>query len=652
MIDQFVIADELGLRLSSARNEPSPIFARKLLKEIIAECDVKTKQGYDLTRYVVIGSNAFSELAQLENNIKRRKDYRRNAIRICKEQFIGSKQFDSILAINYADKAVNLFYDQFVREKKGILNAILADVKIVISRSLQTEENSEYKVQLLSQNSSVLRCQSQISSYKDSHRRSHEALRCSNKAVSEAPNNPNSYLSLGQSLWHVARRVSDDSKYFVFMNKAEEALIRAQTTHNPLSSLVLARFYRQTYRPSLAISTWFNYSNYENRNRRRLLAESFLAGEAALQLWYNNFESSSDALNKVVVVLREAVDSGYENSRIFMSLASVEAALGNIITSNSVLEKLYNGDFVDWRNIIEKAHDAINKDDIEYLEQSFAIGISDSSVWNALGTYSKTFLKDRNLAVNMYEIGRLLNPRNYILLTNLSRVLIEQGTPESLSLAGRYLSQAKNYSSKNKAFIWWRSVEESLKKAKGETKPKYLFEPSRKKLNFTNLYERFQFLLNGQADPHKRGTLFEILFYDLLSLSFGSEVIQGSHLVDVGGERQVDAAFKLLHNYYRVELKWHARPIGPDELDSFCTKLRTAEIRGLFVSMSGFTKGALANAHEIGKKHTIILMDGEDINSVFTGKNRFELVLEQKIDSFQRTGNPYTKQNGITQQLN
>ena len=50
------------------------------------------------------------------------------------------------------------------------------------------------------------------------------------------------------------------------------------------------------------------------------------------------------------------------------------------------------------------------------------------------------------------------------------------------------------------------------------------------KLNVTNLHKRFQHLVDGQVDPHKRGTLFEDLFYDLLTLSFGSEVIQGRHL--------------------------------------------------------------------------------------------------------------------------
>lgn len=652
MNDQFGIADELTAMLSSARNEPSGIFARKLLREITEKCIEKINHGSETAKHVIIASNAFSELAQMENNIKRRRDYRRNAIRICKEQIISNKQFDSNFAINYADKAVSLFYDQFVREEKAILNSILAYAKTIISRSLQAENNIDLRVHLLCQNASVLRCQSQNSNYKDSHRRNHEALRSSNKAISEAPDNQNSYLSLGQSLWQVARRITDDSKYFAFMNKAEKALINAQSKHNPVSSLVLARFYRQTYRPSLAISTWFNYSNHESRNRRRLLAEAFLAGEAAMQLWYNNFESSNEALNKVVVILREAVDAGYENSRIFMALASVEAALGNTVSSSSVLKKLHNGNFVDWQIVIENALNVIKRDDIELLEQSFAIGIADSSLWNALGTYAKTFMNNRRLAINMYEIGRHLNPKNYILLTNISRVLIEEGDVESLSLAGRYLSQAKDYSNRNKSFIWWRSVEELLDNARGEPKKIYSSEHQFQKLNFTNLHKRFQHLVDGQVDPHKRGTLFEDLFYDLLTLSFGSEVIQGRHLVDVGGERQIDASFKFLHNHYRVELKWRVRPIGPDMLDSFFTKLKTAEIRGLFVSMSGFTDGAVRNAREIGKKHTIILMDGDDINSIFKGQNRFELVLQQKIDFFQRNGNPYVNQSDVTQPAN
>lgn len=647
MIDTLGIVDELIARLSSARNEPSPTFAKKILKELADECIDKIHQGLDITKHVIVASNAFSELAQLENNIIKRREYRRKAIQICKRR-IDNNNFDSNIAINYADKAVDLFYDQFVREERSVLNAVLADAKTAINKSFQDEDNSNLRVQLLSQNSSVLRCQSLIS-FKDSHSRCYEALRCSKKAVCEAPDNSNSYLSLGQSLWHVARRIGDDSKYFAFMNEAESALVKAQTNCNPVSGLVLARFYRQTYRPALAISAWQEYSNYESRNKRRLLAESFLVGEAAMQLWYNNFDSSNEVLSKVVVVLREAVDSGYENARIFMALASVEAALGNIVTSNTILKKLYNGDIVDWQHIIEKVRNIIKNDDVDLLEKGFAIGVSDSSVWNALGTYAKTFLNDKNVAIHLYEIGRHLNPKNYILLTNVSRLLVEKGDEESLSLAARYLSQAKNYSIGNKAFVWWRNVEQQLFEAKGGKNRKYNTTTSHQKLNFANIYQRFQFLVSGQVDPSERGKLFELLFYDLLALTFGSELIQGCHRVAVASEREVDASFKFQQNHYRVELKWECRPIGPDAFDSFRAKLQTAEVRGLLVSMSGFTMPAVNIAHDIGKNHTIILFDGDDIKSIFEGKNRFELVLERKIDFFQRTGNPYVKQRVVVQ---
>lgn len=648
MIDTLGIADELIARLSSARNEPSSIFAKKILRELADECIGKINQGVNITKHVIVASNAFSELAQIENNIRKRREFRRKSIQICKGQIDNNKYFDSNFAINFADKSVDLFYDQFVREERSVLNTYLADAKTAITKSFQNEDNSNLRVQLLSQNSSVLRCQSLISSFKDSQSRCYEALRSSEKAVCEAPDNPNSYLSLGQSLWHVARRVGDHSKYFACMNKAEDALIKAQTNRNPVSSLVLARFYRQTYRPALAISTWHDYSNYESRNKRRLLAESFLAGEAAMQLWYSNFDSSNEVLSKVVVVLREAVDSGYENARIFMALASVEAALGNIVISNTILKRLYNGYLVDWQSIIEKVRNIINSDDVDLLEKGFAIGVSDSSVWNALGTYAKTFLNDKNVAIHLYEIGRHLNPKNYILLTNVSRVLVEKGDEESLSLAAIYLNQAKNYSNGNKAFVWWRNVEQLLFEAKGK-KQKYNTNPPLQKLNFNNIYQRFQFLVSGPVAPLERGKLFELLFYDLLALTFGSEVIQGRHRVAVAAEREIDAAFECQHNYYRVELKWEGRPIGPDEFDSFYAKLKTAEVRGLFVSMSGFTEGAINTAHDIGKNHTIILFDGDDIKSIFEGKNRFELVLEQKIDIFRRTGNPYAKQRVVVQ---
>ena len=100
MIDTLGIADELIARLSSARNEPSSIFTKKILRKLADECIGKINQGVDITKHVIVASNAFSELAQVENNIRKRREFRRKAILICKEQFNNNKYFH-FLIISY-----------------------------------------------------------------------------------------------------------------------------------------------------------------------------------------------------------------------------------------------------------------------------------------------------------------------------------------------------------------------------------------------------------------------------------------------------------------------------------------------------------------------------------------------------------------------
>ncbi len=262
------------------------------------------------------------------------------------------------------------------------------------------------------------------------------------------------------------------------------------------------------------------------------------------------------------------------------------------------------------------------------------------------------FVGNAEMAHSLYETGRKLNPKSYVLLTNLARSLIKQGDKANLSLAQRYLTQAAQYSRFNdRAFVWWRDVQSKLNEALGQSRKlqtRKSIADTAQNLNFKDVQQRFWTLQEGIYELSERGLLFEAVFRDLLKLTFGPEVVYGSHHVDVGGSRQVDAAFRWQNAYYRVETKWHERPIGPDKFDVFRTILKTAEVRGLFISMSGFTDGAIANAHEIGKDRTIILIDGSEVEDIFKGNSRLDILIDKKLDAFQRTGNPFGPTKGST----
>ena len=145
---------------------------------------------------------------------------------------------------------------------------------------------------------------------------------------------------------------------------------------------------------------------------------------------------------------------------------------------------------------------------------------------------------------------------------------------------------------------------------------------------------------NIDDEPHRRGRLFQELIRDLLSLSYCIGVV-GSH--NVKG-REVDAAFEWDGRHCRVEAKWERRSTGPGDFDEFKAKLEfTAETRGIFISMAGFTEKSIARADEIGREKPLILIDGNEIVDIFEGRTRIDVLLDQKIRYYRVYGSTFNK---------
>jgi hypothetical protein len=379
----------------------------------------------------LVASAALSELANLEGRAPERLRYRREAIQVCRRSV--EKANSSSLAISLANRVVDLFYDQFVNEERSKINSALASSKRIIADCLGKKTFVHDRVLLLTQRASILRCQSMISQFDIAQPLAQEAVLCARCAVREAADNPYAHLALGEALWSSARVARSDEDYFLMMNRAEKSLLAAAQHTDPMPSFVLSRFYRQTYRPTSAVKTFEEYESKEN-NRRRLLSQSFVFAEAATQLYYNDYakETTNSALQKARLLLLEAIDAGYENSRLYVALALIEAAQGHLDSGENTLRALSRESVSSWMQVIEKAVKAIESEDKELLMSAFALGVSGSSLWNSLGTYAAHFLKDSEFARDLYETGRRLNPKNAVILTNLSRVLIMLGDRSSL----------------------------------------------------------------------------------------------------------------------------------------------------------------------------------------------------------------------------
>lgn len=112
----------------------------------------------------------------------------------------------------------------------------------------------------------------------------------------------------------------------------------------------------------------------------------------------------------------------------------------------------------------------------------------------------------------------------------------------------------------------------------------------------------------------------------------------------IAGE-QLDGAIKYDGHYYLLELKWTADKSDPKEIGHFYFKVEgKMQARGLFVSMSGFTDGAIATLPK-GKDLKILLLDGQHVANVIYGMYKFQELLEHAIRQASLKGEIYCAHN-------
>ena len=114
---------------------------------------------------------------------------------------------------------------------------------------------------------------------------------------------------------------------------------------------------------------------------------------------------------------------------------------------------------------------------------------------------------------------------------------------------------------------------------------------------------------------------------------------------------QIDGTLKYEGENYIIEAKWHDRQLSDEPLLAFCHKQEiNMHGRGIFISINGFTEGALSMLMRSSIKKTV-LMDGEDITLILNEMITLPEVLDKKIHAAQTRGefyiNPITEKNKI-----
>lgn len=161
------------------------------------------------------------------------------------------------------------------------------------------------------------------------------------------------------------------------------------------------------------------------------------------------------------------------------------------------------------------------------------------------------------------------------------------------------------------------------------------------------------------VDHRERGKRLEALNTEFLALTTGADVtaqergfrleklfFQLLHLCEfehtapyrTPGHEQIDGHFRYQKFDYLVEAKWTQGFTKQPDLAIFDGKIRgkAQSTRGFFISANGFDEAAVAKYS--GDSPRIVLMTGEDLALVLSGRVLFDDAMRSKVDAIVRLG--------------
>ena len=146
----------------------------------------------------------------------------------------------------------------------------------------------------------------------------------------------------------------------------------------------------------------------------------------------------------------------------------------------------------------------------------------------------------------------------------------------------------------------------------------------------------FQAISMDSGTPQERGYLLE-KFLAKMARFFDLKVSESFKLKGT----QIDGTIKYDGENYSIEAKWHHRQLSDEPLMAFCHKQESnMHGRGIFISINGFTEGALSILERSSIKNTV-LMDGEDIALILNEMISLPETLDRKIHAAQTRGSFY-----------
>jgi restriction endonuclease Mrr len=155
------------------------------------------------------------------------------------------------------------------------------------------------------------------------------------------------------------------------------------------------------------------------------------------------------------------------------------------------------------------------------------------------------------------------------------------------------------------------------------------------------LYALFQ-----EPDPHRRGKALEGILNELFE-THGILVRESFILRGVTSEgiiEQIDGLIEFKGHLYFVEMKWYKDPIGRPEISPHLVSVYgRGDVRGLFISASGYTPAAIAETKNALTQKVCVLMELEEIVALLDREGELQALLQRKVVAAEVDRNPFLK---------
>lgn len=152
------------------------------------------------------------------------------------------------------------------------------------------------------------------------------------------------------------------------------------------------------------------------------------------------------------------------------------------------------------------------------------------------------------------------------------------------------------------------------------------------------------FSLFGDADAHRRGKALEGVLNELFALD-GMLVREAFTLrgrADEGVVEQIDGVVQLDGHLYLVEMKWWNSPLGPGDVAPHLVRIYSrADVRGLFISYTDFTRAALDSCRDALQQRVVTLATLQEIVAVVQARASLAAMLRAKATAAVVNKEPY-----------